>query len=373
MKRLYIMLAMLPLLLLSCKGGAKQEDKKAEAEDFVVLNAEQMKHVTIRTDSLRFENISSLIKVTGKIDVPPQNLISVSMPLGGYLKYTKLLPGAFVRKGEVIAVMEDQQYIQLQQDYLTAKTRLEYLRKEMRRQQDLNKSEAVSEKIMQQAETEYRTVAIQVKALEEKLQLINIDVALLNEDNMSKSVNIYATMNCYVSKINVNIGKYVNPSDVLFELINPEDIHLTLNVFEKDIVHLNLGQQLTAYSNIHPEKKYICEIIQVSRDINEEHFAEVHCHFKQYDKILLPGMYMNAEIDVKSNRCSVIPAGAVVSFEGKSYVFVEQVKGSYQLIEVKVGQTNKEVVELLDAGAIENKSIVVEGAYTLLMKLKNKE
>jgi hypothetical protein len=36
-----------------------------------------------------------------------------------------------------------------------------------------------------------------------------------------------------VSKVNVNIGKYVNPSDVLFELINPDDIHLNLKVYEK--------------------------------------------------------------------------------------------------------------------------------------------
>jgi cobalt-zinc-cadmium efflux system membrane fusion protein len=59
--------------------------------------------------------------VNGKIDVPPQNMVSISVPLGGYLKSTKLLEGMHISKGEVIAIMEDQQYIQLQQDYLTAK------------------------------------------------------------------------------------------------------------------------------------------------------------------------------------------------------------------------------------------------------------
>lgn len=53
----------------------------------------------------------------------------------------------------------------------------------------------------------------------------------------------------------MNIGKYVNPSDVLFELVNPKDIHVNLHVFEKDIVKLSIGQNLIVYTNSNPDKK----------------------------------------------------------------------------------------------------------------------
>ena len=98
--------------------------------------------------------LSSTIKLNGKIDVPPQNMISVSVPMGGYLKSTKLLPGMHVRKGEILAILEDPQYIQLQQDYLLAKSKLHFAELELARQQELNKSQASSDKVTQQAQTE---------------------------------------------------------------------------------------------------------------------------------------------------------------------------------------------------------------------------
>ena len=83
-----------------------------------------------------------------------------------------------------------------------------------------------------------------------------------------------------VTKVNVNIGKYVNPSDVLFEIVNPSDIHLALTVFEKDVNKLSVGQQLVAYTNNNPSKKYPCEIILIGKDFSSDKAIEVHCHFR---------------------------------------------------------------------------------------------
>ena len=75
------------------------------------------------------KDISAVLKLNGIIEVPPQNMIAVSVPLGGYLQSTHLLEGMKVKKGEIIATLEDQQYIQIQQDYLIAKIRLTLLKK----------------------------------------------------------------------------------------------------------------------------------------------------------------------------------------------------------------------------------------------------
>ena len=211
--------------------------------------------------------ISSILKVNGKVDVPPQNMVSISVPLGGYLKTTQLLPGMHVNKGDVIAVMEDQQYIQLQQDYLTAKARIAFLENEYLRQKELNQSQASSDKVFQQAEADYRSQRILITALGEKLKLAGININKISETNISRSINIYSPINGYVSKVNVNIGKYVSSTEVLFELINPLDIHLALKVFEKNLDKLFIGQKLIAYTNNQPDKKYPCEILLIGKDL----------------------------------------------------------------------------------------------------------
>lgn len=340
-------------------------------ENSVTLTAAQRKNTEIVTGSLERKSISSIIKVNGKIDVPPQNMVSVSMPLGGYLKSSKLLPGMFVRKGEIIATMEDQQYIQLQQDYLINQSKLVFVEKEYQRQKELNQSQASSDKVFQQAESEYRMLRINLSALAEKLKLININPKTLTEGNLSKSVHIYSAINGFVSKVNVNIGKYVNPSDILFELVNPTDIHLNLSVFEKDLNKLSIGQKVIAYTNTQTTKKHQCEIILISKDLSPEHTADVHCHFENYDKNLLPGMYMNAEIEIKNNSVLTLPEDAVVNFEGKDYIFVEEKPNQFSIIPVKVGNKEDGFIEITDAESLTQKSIVKKGAYTLLMKMKN--
>ena len=360
-------------LLNSCNSNKKTELKPiSETKNSVQLSNAQLKNITIETEMLSKRFISSTLKVTGQIDVPPQNMISVSMPLGGYLKSTKLLPGLHFAKGEVIAVMEDQQYIQLQQDYLITKSKLIFAEKEFIRQKELNQSQASSDKVFQLADTEYKTLRITLRALAEKLKLIHINPTILTENSISKSVNIYAPINGFVSKVNVNIGKYVNPSDVLFELINPSDIHLNLKVYEKDITKLQIGQKITTFTNNDFSRRYECEIILISKDLSVDHTAEVHCHFEKYDKALLPGMYMNAEIELKNTSSFTIPEDAIVNYDGKSYVFISKDANNFLLIEAKTGNSENGFIELLNYANFTQNKIVTKGAYTLLMKLKNK-
>jgi len=340
--------------------------------DIATLTVAQLALAKIELGKVNLRSISTLTKLNGKIDVPPQNLISVSMPLGGYLKSTKLLPGMHISKGELIAIMEDQQYIQLQQDYLTTKNKLEFAKAEYLRQKELNLSKATSDKLFQQTEMEYKSLLITLSALSEKLKLINISTKNLTENTISNYVKIYSQISGYVSKVNVNIGKYVNPTDVLFELINPSDFHLNLKVFEKDIDKLVIGQKLMAYSNNFPDKKYDCEIILISRDISAERTVDVHCHFEKYDKTLLPGMYMNADVAVKSANAPSIPEDAIVNFEGLNYVFVAKEKNQFQMVKVETGTKEKGFIEIKNSTTFTEKQIVTKGAYTLLMKLKNK-
>ena len=368
-------LIILSIFFSACNSSqTNNETNPANAnENSVSLTAEQMKIAGIQTGIAEVKTISSVLKVNGAIDVPPQNMVSISFPLGGYLKSTKLLPGMHISKGEVLAVLEDPQYIQLQQDYLMAKAKLSFSEADFNRQKELNATKANSDKTYQQAKADYESQKVLVKSLSEKLQLIGINPTALNEDNLSRSVNVYSPINGFVSAVDVNIGRYVSPTDVLFELVNPEDVHLNLTVFEKDVNKLSIGQKVIAYANQNPDKKYEAEIILVSRNLDANRAAEVHCHFKEYDKELLPGMFMNAEINVQSNDALTVPEEAVVRWQNKNYVFVDNGNYNFQITEVQTGVNEKGSIEILTANKEEwsSKKIVTANAYAVLMKMKN--
>lgn len=374
MKHLIILFFTL-FLLQGCGNNTEMEqDNPSLKENTLTLTDAQYKNAGIVLGKTELKTISTILKLNGKIDVPPQNMVSVSTPFGGFLKSTKLLPGMHVKKGEVIANMEDQQYIQLQQDYLTAKSKLSFSENEFIRQKELNQSKASSDKVFQQTEMEYKNQKIAVSALAEKLRLININPESLNESNLSRSINVYSSIDGFVSKVNVNIGKYVNPSDILFELINPEDIHLNLKVFEKDLDKLFIGQKLVAYNNNQTDIKHPCEIILISQDLSSDRSADVHCHFEDYDKTLLPGMYMNADIEVKSKNAESVVNEAIVNFEGKDFVFILKEKNQFKMLEVEKGSSENNFTEIktVQNEDLIKESIVIKGAYSLLMQLKNK-
>ncbi|MES2286218.1 MAG: efflux RND transporter periplasmic adaptor subunit [Bacteroidota bacterium] len=373
----YIIFLVSSALLMSCGSETKTENTATVApeETTVQLTDAQLKNISLTTGKLEIKSISSILKVNGTIDVPPQNLVSISVPLGGFLKSTKLLPGMHIFKGDVIAIMEDQQYIQLQQDYLTTAVNLKYTEADYNRQKDLNQSKATSDKAFQQAEADYTNQKIILKSLNEKLKLIGINPEKLNENTISRSISITSPIDGYVSKVNVNIGKYVNSTDVLFELVNPQDIHLGLTVFEKDLDKLFIGQKVLAYTNNNPAKKYPCEIILIGKDLSDERNVEVHCHFEKYDKSLIPGMFMNAEVEVEPHNAFVIPNDGLVRFEGKEYVFTQLENKKYEMREVDTKNTENGFTQIsfADSTDMRSRTFVTKGAYTLLMKMKNTE
>ncbi len=368
------LIIILTVFLVACKGDTTETaTTNDKPENMVTLTDAQFKNAQIETGKIEQKEISSILRVNGRIDVPPQNLVSISVPLGGYLKSTQLLPGMHVNRNEVIAVIEDNQYIQLQQDYLTARAQFNSIESEYNRQKTLNEGKASSDKVFEQARTNWETQKILIKSLEEKLRLIRINPANLTENNISKSIHVYSPIDGFVTKVNVNIGKFVTPADILFELVNPADIHLNLKVFEKDLGKLSIGQQVSSFTNNHPEKRYLGDIILISRDVASDGTIEVHCHFDKYDKTLFPGMYMNAEIAVKNSMHSVLPDESVVRFEGKEYLFEVTGKNQFEMIEIEVGENENGFTEINSNTELKGKTFVIKGTYGLLMSLKNKE
>lgn len=367
-------LSLILIFLVAC-GTKKLEEKtpaSASVEEMVELNAVQQENAGIVIASPIRQSISTLLKVNGIVGVPPQNIVSISFPMGGYLRSTRLLPGMRVTKGEVIAVMEDQSLIQLQQEYLMARARLELLEAEYKRQGELRKENVNAEKVFQQAAAEYNSQKILCKGYSEKLQLIGIEPASLTTASISRTVPLRAPISGFVSKVNINIGKYVTGTDVLFELINPNNVHAALTVFEKDISRVVAGQSVSLSFVNDPFTIYSGKVFVITRNVDENRSALVHCDFDKHPEKLLPGMFLQASIQIENREALTVPEAAIVRFENRFFVFEQVAATQFALREVKTGNTDKGVVELLvSPPGLEQKKIVTQNAYLLLSKLKN--
>jgi membrane fusion protein, heavy metal efflux system len=371
------MLSIVMVVLLSC--GTKEEAatevvKEEEHETMVELNAEQLKNADITIGYPAEMNMHSTIKVNGVVDVPPQGMVSVSFPLGGYLKSSHLLPGMGVKKGEVIAILEDQSYVQLQQDYLMAKAKMEFLSTDLSRQKELSEQDAASKKTYQQASSEFKIQQVLIRSLEEKLRIVGIDPEKLSVNTITRTISLRSPINGYVTKVNVNIGKYVNPADVLFELVDPDDIHAALTVFEKDIMQIKKGMRASVTLADKPGKKYEVDVILVTRNVDENRGGLVHCHFENANHELLPGMFLNGSFELDNKKAIAVPESAVVRYQSKPYIFIAKDSTRFEMVEVEIGISDRQMIELK---AKENtdwrqQKVVLKNAYSLLGKLKNK-
>ena len=372
-----IIILTLSIFLFSCSKKQESQEEQFEtntAKDQITLNDAQIKSAGIEIGTLGNEEISEKITLNGMVNVPPQNLASVSAPSGGYVKYTKFMPGMHVNKGEMLAILEDPQIVQLQQDYLLAKSNLSYARKDYTRQNDLNKSKAASDKVTQQAQTEAQNQNILMRGMAEKLRAMGINPENLNAGNIRRSISVSSPVSGYISNVNVKIGQYVSPTDKLFDVVNTDDVHLALTVFEKDLNRISVGQRVFAYTNQNPEKKYAANIILIGKDFQPDKSVVIHCYFIDYDKNLIPGTYMNAEVETNSETGNTVPDDAIVTWENKQYIFQEVKPKTYKMIEIKIGNSENGRTEIFNIDQnLKNKKFVTKGAYALLMGLKNVE
>lgn len=376
MKLNSMVLVFFAVFIFSC-STKKAEDATTEESvslSELQLNGEQLKSLGLQFGNAEKQRMSSIIQLQGKIDLPPQNMISVNFPLGGYLRSTKLIPGMQVLKGDVIALMEDQSIVQLQQDYLSAKAKQELIKQEFERQQILYNSNAGTSKAFQIAEGEMKMQSVLVKSLSEKLKLIGVDPAALNETNISGQLPIRSTINGYVSKVNVNIGKYVQPAETMFELIDPDDIHAALTIFEKDLPYIKIGNTVKIKFMGDKNGGFPAKVILVNKGVDEDRTATAHCHFTIHPTQLFPGMLIQADVSVSDREVKALPDEAIVRSGNQQFVFYKSADNKFVMIPVITGLSGNGRTEIQSGlEQLPNGSIVLNNAYQLLGMLKNTE
>ncbi|KNB61178.1 MULTISPECIES: efflux RND transporter periplasmic adaptor subunit [Chryseobacterium] len=400
-------LALISILLLSCgkkESASETEEVKTEKTEtnhedapqtIAELSEEQMKSVGVVLGKIEMKELTSTIKSNGLLRVPNNKKATVTSLYGGVIKTINFQIGDYVRKGQVLATINNPEYIQLQEQYLTVNSRISFAEQEFKRQKELFDNDAGAKKNLQSADAELKSLRTQRASLQRQLQLMGISPGKVTNGSLRSGLVITSPISGTISNINAQIGSYVDVSSPVLDIIDNNSIHLDLQVFEKDLPKMKIGQIVHFKLTNNPETEYDAVIYSVGSTFeNESKTISVHANVTGNKIGLIDGMNITGIVSLDKSTTSAIPDEAIVEADGKYYVFVQTNKKAehtkeegdesqnhqkeqsrimnFEKIEIVKGSSDMGYTAVTSVKSISpDAKIVVKGAFFVNAKLSN--
>ncbi len=355
----------------------------------VELNNSQYTNAEIELGWFEKKNMSEVVNANGYTKLPPQNQADVSVFTTGLVKTIKVIEGQEVKKGAVLAYVESPEFTILQQDYLVSKSNLEFLKLEYDRQTTLSTENVNAKKVLEKTKADLDAEQARFNSLKKQLAVYKIN----GDGGPVSTIPIVAPIAGHITEIYVNIGSSVEVGKPLFSIVDNSEMHVDLLVYEQDLPKVKEGQTVHFVLTNQSNKEIEGTIFNVGKSFeNETKTVAVHAHIKDKDAALIPGMYVNALIDIGSNEVKTLPEGAIVQAEGRSFIFLYEKendedehgvddghnhgpkKTTFSRLEVKTGPTQLGYTQVTPLEKIhKGDKIVLSGAYYLQSHLQKSE
>ncbi|MDF0714589.1 efflux RND transporter periplasmic adaptor subunit [Muricauda sp. 334s03] len=362
------------LLLMGC-GNKNNKASTSEGQagaSGIMVTQDQFDTNDLMISTMEKRTFPKMVEISGMIDVPPENRASITAFMGGFVKQTLLLVGDQVKKGQLLVVLENQEFVQMQQDYLEVFNQLDFLKAEFERNQTLFEEKIASQKNYLQAKSNYETAKARYLGLKEQLQMLNISPSKVEQGNISSQAAIFAPISGSITKMNVAKGSYVSPATEILEIVNNDHVHLELTVFEKDILKVKKGQKIRFRIPEASEEAFEAEVHLVGTSIDDaKRTIKVHGHLAHEEEgDFLPGMFIDAMIMTDTTKTWSLPEEAVIESEGNYYVLklIEQKDGGYtfERVAVKQGGTFEGYTKIISTGLNETDQFLTKGVFDLI-------
>ncbi|MCX8534076.1 efflux RND transporter periplasmic adaptor subunit [Chryseobacterium luquanense] len=400
-----ISLIFISIFAISC-GGKKEnpqgeikieqtEENHNEAPETIAeLTEEQMKSVGVTLGTVEMKELTSTIKANGLLRVPNNKKATVTSLYGGVIQTIKVQIGDFVRQGQVLATISNPEYIQVQEQYLTVNSRISFAEQEFRRQRELFDNDAGAKKNLQSADSELKSLRTQRASLQRQLQLMGISPGKVSNGNLRSGLVITSPISGTISNINAQIGSYVDVSSPVLDIIDNNSIHLDLQVFEKDLPKMKIGQIVHFKLTNNPETEYDGKVYSIGSSFeNESKTISVHANVTGNKIGLIDGMNITGIVSLDKSTTPAIPDEAIVEADGKYYVFVQTNKKAeehheannhsketkddsktinFEKVEIVKGSSDMGYTAITSVAPIApDAKIVVKGAFFVNAKLSN--
>lgn len=378
---------------------AKAKDHEEAAPTIASLTEDQIQSVGVTTGPIEMKELTATVKANGLLRVPNNNKATVAALFSGVVKTLNILEGDYVRKGQVIATIANPEYIRIQEQYLTTISRIAFAEQEYRRQNELYTNDAGTKKNLQSSSSELRTLSTQKASLARQLQMMGINPASVTNASMRTGLAITAPISGTISNIRAQIGSYVDVSAPVAEIIDNTSLHLDLQVFEKDLPRMRIGQIVHFKLTNNPETEYDAKVYSIGSSFeNESKTIAVHCTVIGNKTGLIDGMNITGVVSLDHSTTPAIPTEAIVEADGKFYVFIQTNKKpeaheeaasddkkeaapaekshaktiNFEKVEVVKGTSDMGYTAITPVGQLApDAKIVVKGAFFVNAKLTN--
>lgn len=348
------------------------------AADQVAVSPAQAQAAGIVLGSFERQNMTTEVQANGSVEVPPQNRVSITAIQGGYVQSVAVLAGERVAAGAVVATLRSPEYLTMQQTYLQSKARVRFLTEDLERQRILDVEDVGAKRKLQQARADYATEQATLRATAAQLRLLGISVARLDATGqLVNSVPLTTPIAGYVKAVNINPGQYVNPQDVLVEVLNRDDLHLELKVFEKDVAKVKVGQKiLFKVQNAGRDEELTARVFLVGQAFDDDaRTVRVHAHLEPERRDLLPGQFVAARIQTAGARVRTLPEAALIQAGDLSYIFrrvgTDSGRAVFRRVQVRAGQPQHGDVPVTVLDPLpDTTQLVQKGAYFLDAELR---
>lgn len=299
------------------------DEHEEEEENVAMLSDEQMKAVGVEIGSIEQKQLSATLKANGALRVPNSNKANATSLFGGVIKSLNVEIGDFVKKGQVIATISNPQFIQLQEEYLSINSRIEFAEQELVRQRELNEGNAGAKKNLQSATTELNTLRTRKSSLNQQIQMMGINPASLSNASLKSSLVVTSPISGTISNVFAKIGSYVDVSSPIAEIIENTALHLDLQVYEKDIPLIKIGQKIDFVVTNNPNKTYSAEVYSIGSSFSgESKTIAVHSRITGDKTGLIDGMSITGMVSLDDVLSTAVPNDAIVNADGKYYIFL---------------------------------------------------
>lgn len=370
-------LVALAFWLVNCAGPKAPEatDSPADTSGIVRLTQAQQQAIHLQTGSFQRAKMSVKVQANGILDVPPQNLITLTSRVAGFVKSTRLLQGLHVHKGEELLVLENPEFIQWQETWLSNHSRLRFLEKEWERQEALAGQQAASQKMAQQSESEYKSLKAMQLGLEAKLKMYGFSLDEIRKGNLKTELAVRATSDGYITSVQVNLGQFVQSGAALADLVDRSHLHVELLVYEQDLPRIAEGQLVRFVVHGLDSDTLTGKVFLINPKINSDRTVQVHVHIESNTGKLVPNMQVQAWIETGNAERWAVPETAVVTIGQNQGIFRELGKGEYRFEVFQPGIKGSGLIEWKGALSAEQQSwrVVIKGAFELMSVAENKD
>lgn len=342
------------MFLFSCSSGGDQAivaENDATAAD-IVLNKQQFEGAGMDFSTLKDTLFHRFVAANGFVDVPAKNKMVMGSYYGGKVSEILVMAGQRVNKGETLYIIDNPEFIDMQRDYLETKSLLNNLTSLYDRQKKLVEEQVASQKDFLQAEADYQMASAKLNALGQKLKLMQINPETLSAESLSARLVVRAPFASSVSRIMVTRGQWLTPESEAVELVNSDILWARLNVYEKDLPNIRIGQSVQLKLVENSSQTYEGVVESIGRTIDKEkRTSEVIVPVKSGNAgLLIPGMFLSGNIAVSDYKVRCLPENAVIEVDGMFYglLLMEDAQDGYHLKKVELfpGQTLFGLTEL---------------------------